>query len=416
MSRAAQVTVARAPRPNPQPSRALIATAVLITSVAPLATDMYVPAFPQVAQTLSTTPTAVQLTLTTFFVGMAAGQLLGGPFSDQRGRRGPLLVGTIGIAVASVMCALAPTIAVLAVARLVQGLAGGWAMVVVRAVLVDLTSGPRLVRALNVVAGAGGIAIVVGPLLGGVIVQYAEWQVSFWLVSAAALVMTGCAVAFVPESLPRPKGRGAGLRAVIASSAIVVRNRRYLGYVITASAMMIVVFAYVSTSAFLLEQQNGLRPIQYAADFAGNAAAASIAALLAARVAGRVPTRRVIALGQGIGLLGACALIIAGLLLHAALWPVILAFLALMLSHGLSTANAGALASAEVPDHPGTGSAVLGTLQWLAAGIGAPLAGVIGPNLAASAGYLALAGLVASLVGFLALARPLTRPHVKRDL
>jgi len=95
---------------------------------------------------------------------------------------------------------------------------------------------------------------------------------------------------------------------------------------------------------------------------------------------------------------------------------VILAFLALMLSHGLSTANAGALASAEVPDHPGTGSAVLGMFQWLAAGIGAPLAGVIGPNLAASAGYLALAGLVASLVGFLALARPLARPHVKRDL
>ena len=394
----------------------LIATAVLITSVAPLATDMYVPAFPAVARDLAASTTAVQLTLTTFFVGMALGQLLGGPISDQRGRRVPLALGTVGVTLASVVCALAPSIGVLAVARLLQGFAGGWAMVIVRAVLVDLARGIRLVRVLNLIGGVGGIALIAGPLLGGVIVQFSVWRTAFWLVAAAGVAMTLCVVLFVPDSLPAAQRHGGGLRTFAGSSAAVLKDRRYVGYVVVASAMMIVVFAYVSSSAFILEDVNGLGPIQYSVDFAGNAAAASIAALLAARLAGRVPTRRVIGVGQAVGVAGALVLLAAGSLLHAALLPVVVGFLALMLSHGLSTANAGALASAQVPEHPGTGSAVLGMFQWLAAGVGAPIAGLLGSDLTVAAGQLALAGLLVSLVGFLVLARPnaAARPDVRR--
>src|SRR3954469_7734441 len=99
----------------------LIATVVFLTAIAPLATDMYVPAFPQVAGDLTATATQVQLTLTTFFVGMALGQLLGGPFSDQRGRRPLLIPAVLGMPVASVACALPSTIGIMAAARFVQG-------------------------------------------------------------------------------------------------------------------------------------------------------------------------------------------------------------------------------------------------------------------------------------------------------
>ena len=91
---------------------AVVATVVSLTAIAPLATDMYVPAFPSVAAELSATATQVQLTLTTFFVGMALGQLVGGPVSDQRGRRMPLLAAIVAMTAASVVCALAPTIGV----------------------------------------------------------------------------------------------------------------------------------------------------------------------------------------------------------------------------------------------------------------------------------------------------------------
>src|SRR3954454_3361852 len=138
----------------------LVATVIFLTAIAPLATDMYVPAFPRVAGDLSATATQVQLTLTAFFAGMGLGQLIGGPVSDQRGRRRPLLAAIALMTLASVGCALAPSIGLMMVARFVQGFSGGWAMVIGRAVIVDLASGPRLVRVLNLIAGVGGVAPV----------------------------------------------------------------------------------------------------------------------------------------------------------------------------------------------------------------------------------------------------------------
>jgi DHA1 family bicyclomycin/chloramphenicol resistance-like MFS transporter len=177
---------------------ALVATVVFLTAIAPLATDMYVPAFPLVARELSSTATQVQLTLTTFFVGMALGQLVGGPVSDQRGRRRPLLAAVVMMSLASVVCALTPTIGVMMAARFAQGFAGGWAMVIGRAVIVDLATGARLVRVLNVIAAVGGVAPIVGPLLGAVILQLSHWRVSFWVVAALGLAMVAAVLVTVP--------------------------------------------------------------------------------------------------------------------------------------------------------------------------------------------------------------------------
>src|SRR3954451_15419506 len=132
-------------------SASLLGTIVLITAIAPLATDMYVPAFPLVGRDLDASATQVQLTLTTFFVGMALGQLVGGPYSDLAGRRRPLLAALAALVAASVVCAFSPTVPVMMAARLAQGFAGGWAMVIARSVVVDLTDGIGLVRAMNVV-------------------------------------------------------------------------------------------------------------------------------------------------------------------------------------------------------------------------------------------------------------------------
>src|SRR4051795_8186344 len=182
-------------------SASLLGTIVLITAIAPLATDMYVPAFPLVGRDLDATASQVQLTLTTFFVGMALGQLLGGPFSDRTGRRTPLLAALAALVVSSVLCAFSPSITVMMVARLVQGFSGGWAMVIARSILVDLTSGPRMVRAMNVVAGVAGVAPVLGPLLGAAILQLSHWRVSFWVVAALAASMLLAVALNVPESL-----------------------------------------------------------------------------------------------------------------------------------------------------------------------------------------------------------------------
>jgi DHA1 family bicyclomycin/chloramphenicol resistance-like MFS transporter len=389
----------------------LIATVVLISAIAPLATDMYVPAFPQVASDLHASTSAVQLTLTTFFAGVALGQLAGGPVSDQRGRKPLLLAGTVLFTLASLACALAPNMGVMLAARFLEGLGGGWAMVISRAVIVDLAvSGTSLVRALGIIAGVSGMGPVVGPLLGGLILQFSDWRAPFWVLVGAGALMSVFAVLFLPESLPPERRHAGGFRTFGRAAAAVVSNRAYLGYVLVATATMAGVFAYVSTSAFILETINGLSPLVYSLDFAGNAAASAIVTLIAARLAGLVPTRRLILIGQVIGIAGGIGLL-AGGLVGSPLLLVLVCFLALMLNLGLSFANSGALASAEVPDHPGTGSAVLGLFQWLAAGITAPLTG-LGGNITVSAGIIATAALCLSLLGLLVLTSP--RPHAHR--
>ena len=384
---------------TPRLTAGLVATVVFLTAIAPLATDMYVPAFPRVAADLRGTATQVQLTLTTFFVGMALGQLIGGPVSDQRGRRRPLLAALLVTTLASVACALSPSVGVMMAARFVQGFAGGWAMVIGRAVIVDLATGARLVRVLNVIASVSGIAPIVGPLLGAVILQLSHWRVSFWTVAALSAAMIVAVLVAVPETLPVERRHAGGLRAFAGAGRQVLRSRRYVGYLVVSGSAMAALFAYVATSAFVLQTMNGMSPLGYSVDFAANAAGMTIAALVAARLAGRVRTRIVVLVGQFAALAAGVAVLVGALWFDTPLPVVVVAFFVLMSAQGLILGNAGALASSAVPEHPGTGSALLGFVQWVAAGTIAPVAGLGGEHTAVPMALLVAAGAAISMIG-----------------
>ncbi|MCU1538826.1 MAG: multidrug transporter CflA [Humibacillus sp.] len=393
--------------------RGVLGAVVLVSAIAPLATDMYVPAFPAVGRDLGAGATAVQLTLTTFFVGMALGQLLGGPHSDAHGRRRPLVTALVVLTLAALACGLAPSIEAMTAARFVQGLAGGWAMVTARSVLVDLSRGPGLVRSLNLVAGVGGVAPIVGPLLGGLILQFSQWRVSFWAVAALSVAMVVAVLAAVPESLP-PDGRHQGGLADVARAArVVLRHHRYVAFVVVAASSMGATFAYVATSAYILQAMNGLSPLAYSADFALNAVGLALATLLAARLAGRVRTERVVAAGLAASAAAGAALLVGALWLGTPLWLAAAAFFVLMSAQGLVGPNAGALASDAVPEHPGTGSAVLGFLQWCVAGLIAPLTGVAGEGTAVPMAVIILVLAAVSTVALISLSRMGTAPLVQ---
>ncbi|MGZ0147413.1 multidrug effflux MFS transporter [Kribbella sp. WER1] len=387
------LTVERSPETSSALTATVLGAVVLITAIAPLATDMYVPAFPLVTRDLDASATEVQLTLTTFFVGMALGQLIGGPFSDRIGRRRPLLVALLVLTVASVACAFSPSVGVMMGARLVQGLSGGWAMVIARAVVVDLTSGARLVRTMNLVSGIAGVAPIAGPLAGAAVLHLSTWRVSFWLVAALAALMVVTVAIGVPETLRQP-GRSARW------SADVLRNRAFTGYLVVFAFSMGTIFAYVATSAFVLQSMNGLSPIAYSVDFAANAVGLTLATLAAARLADRIPTRVLVGAGL-IATVSAGVLLLAGALWFGMPLPLaLIGFFVLMTAQGFVGPNAGALASARVPDHPGTGSALLGFLQWCMAGVIAPLAGLGGER---SAVPMAVIVLVLSALSLFAL-------------
>jgi DHA1 family bicyclomycin/chloramphenicol resistance-like MFS transporter len=387
-------------------TKAVLANVVLLTMIAPLATDMYVPAFPIVGVDLRASATEVQLTLTTYFVGMALGQLIGGSVSDQRGRRVPLLVALIVMIGASVVCALSPAIGVMMLARFVQGFSGGWAMVIARSLVVDLASGPHLVTALNVVQGVAGLGPIVGPLLGGVILQVSHWRVSFWLLAAWSLAMLIAVAISVPESLPVGRRHSGGLRRLRGAAGQVLQSRGFVGYLVVMAFSMGVTFAYVATSAFVLQSMNGLSPMAYSLDFAFNAVGLTLATLIAARLAGRVPTRTVIGIGLAATTAAGVLLLIGALWFGMPLWVALVGFFVLMSAQGLIGPNAGALASEEVPDHPGTGSAVLGFLQWCTAGLIAPIAGLGGETTAIPMALIVLVLAATSAAALRVLAHP----------
>src|SRR4029078_11182693 len=178
-----------------------------------------------------------------------------------------------------------------------------------------------------------------------------------------------------------------------------------VGYLVVMAFSMGVTFAYVATSAFILQSMNGLSPIMYSLDFAANAVGLALATLLAARLAGRVPTRIVITVGLVVTGAAGVLLLVGALWWDTPLVVAMVAFFFLMSAQGLVGPNAGALASAQVPEHPGTGSAVLGFSQWCMAGVVAPIAGLGGGYTAVPMALIVLVLVGASVAALFRLTR-----------
>jgi MFS transporter, DHA1 family, multidrug resistance protein len=234
---------------------------------------------------------------------------------------------------------------------------------------------------------------------------------TFWTLAALGILMTLCAVFVVPESMPPEKRRSGGLGEFGRAAKEVLANRRFVGYVVVASSAFIALFVYVATSAFILQNMNGLSPVAYSIVFAANAGGMTIAALVSARLAGRVSTRKVIFVGQIVALAAGVAMLAGALWWATPLLVAMGSFFALMVAQGLINTNGGALASAEVPEHPGTSSAVLGLVQWTTAGVVAPIAGLGGSDTAVPTALLMIGGALLSLFGLLVLARPHTKSN-----
>ncbi len=154
------------------------------TAFGPLSMDLYLPAFPQLAADLGASQAAVQLTLTADVIGLVAGQLVLGPLSDARGRRGLLIGSTLVCAVASALCALAPSVGWLTVWRFVQGASGGGGIVLARAVAADLTSGVAAARLFSLFMTLSSVAPILAPVLGGVLLATTgSWRPMFWVLA-----------------------------------------------------------------------------------------------------------------------------------------------------------------------------------------------------------------------------------------
>ncbi|MGB9033839.1 MAG: multidrug effflux MFS transporter [Paeniglutamicibacter sp.] len=379
----------------------LLAILALISAIAPFAIDIYLPAFPLMMTDLGTSATSVQLTLTTFMLGLAAGQLVIGPLSDQFGRRRPLLLGTVVCLVASALCALAPTIEWLIAMRFVQGFSGAAGVVLARAIITDIARGVRAARMFSLMMTVGGIAPVLAPLVGSGVIHGFGWRGVFWVLAGLNLLMIIGAVFLVEESLPPERRSAGGLKVLVSNAGQVLRNRHYLGFTLTFAFSMTAMFAYIAASPFVLQNIIGLGTTSYSLVFAAIALGLTAASVLSARLVTRVGPIRLTAIGVGTMLAGSVGLLLVVTLGDTPAIPTLVLLFVTVSALGLILGNATALATAQVTRYAGTGSAMLGALQFTLAAIASPLVGIAGEQSAVpmAVAMVVAAGIAALLLG-----------------
>jgi len=349
-----------------------------LSAMGPLAIDMYLPALPTIGRDLGASATAVQLSLAAYFIGIALGQAFYGPLSDRLGRKPALYSGLIIFALASIGCALAPSIEVLVVCRFLQALGGCAPLVIPRAVVRDQFDERGSVRMLSTLILVMGAAPILAPLLGGQLLTAFGWRSVFWLLTAYAVVWLLLAIVFLPESLPPAQRRREPFSVVLAVYGALLRDRLYLRYVVVGSLVFSGLLAYIASSPFVFIELFHVPPERFGLFFGMNAvgliAASQVNGWLAARMDPRRILRLVLPVSAGSGVLllvdastgfGGFAGILVPLFLYIA-------------THGFVMPNTTALAMAPHGRVAGSASALLGTIQFVLGATAGAVVGLLG--------------------------------------
>ena len=370
----------------------------VLTAVGPVSTDMYLPAFPAMERSLHAAAGSAQITLATWFAGLAVGQMMQGTLSDRYGRRMPLLLGTAVYTLASAGCALAPDMASLSVFRAVAALGGSASMVVPRAVVRDLADGQEAARLMGRLMLVMGAVPILAPTLGGVVLGFAGWRTIFWIATAygaACLVLVGV---LLPDTLPLERRVRLRPWALLRRFGAVLRDRGFLSHTLMASCASFSVFAFLGGSPPVFIERFGETPTQFGLVFMGTAGSfigASQANPFALR---RFGHHRVMRVASAVMLLAAAWLLADAATGRGGVSGIMLPALLMFGAMGFISPNAAVGALSRHAAQAGAASALLGTLQftlgalsgtligWLANGTPVPMAAMM---LAGAAGVVA---------------------------
>jgi DHA1 family bicyclomycin/chloramphenicol resistance-like MFS transporter len=391
-----------------QPSRVRMITILgALVALGPLTIDMYLPALPKIADDLSVSSSVAQLTLTGTLAGLALGQLIVGPLSDSLGRRRPMMAGIVLHMFASVLCLFAPNIAVLGVARGLQGMGAAAAMVVAIAVVGDLYAESVAATVMSRLMLVLGVAPVIAPSLGAAVLLKASWH---WVFAVLVLLAGGLlllAALALPETLPHSHRRPLNVRSIGATYVELLRDTRFVILVLVAALGMSGLFAYIAGASFVLQGHYGLGQQAFALVFGAGAVALIGATQFNVVLLRRFAPQTIVlwaltaAAVAGVVFVGLAYQHIGGLLGFAMpVWFILAAM-------GLVIPNAPAVALSRHPDAAGTAAALLGAAQFGLGAAVAPLVGVLGNNEIALALVMTV-GMVIALLALLAVGVPAT--------
>ena len=371
----------------------------LLSAIGPFAIDMYLPALPSIGGSLGASAGAVQASLMAFFISLGLGQILYGPASDMLGRKPPLYFGLGLFAVGSVACALAPDIQTLVAWRFVQGLGACAGMVVPRAVVRDLHTGPEAARLMALLTLVFSVSPILAPLFGSFLIEWSGWRAVFWAVTVAAAL----ALLLLASSLEETRGAEQRVRSTVRSAlagyGLLLRDGHFIGLVLIGAFGISSFFAYLANSSFVLIDHYGLTPRQYSYAFAANAASFIGMSQLTGRLVKRFGMEPLVfgsVVGYGVFMLLALLLNLAGL---DGMWTMLSLLFVGFGFLGLVLPASSVLALDAHGEIAGTASALMGTLQFMTgaavmAGVGRFVDGTARPMLAGIAASALLTGLL----------------------
>ncbi|WP_326599343.1 multidrug effflux MFS transporter [Streptomyces sp. NBC_01803] len=380
-----------------------------LSAVPPLSIDMYLPALPEVGDSLGTGASTIQLTLTTCLLGLGLGQLVIGPMSDQLGRRLPLMAGLSCYTLASVACAFAPDAETLIAFRLVQGLVGSAGVVIARAVVRDLFEGVAMARFFSTLMLISGTAPILAPVIGGQLMRVTDWRGIFLVLAVAGVLLVLAVARWLPETLPPERRNAGGVRPALRTMAGLFRDRVFTGHLLVGSLTFAALFAYVSASPFVVQEIHGASPQTFSLLFMVNAIGLVAMSQINGKIlVGRLPAARIMAVGLASLILAATALLLmtGGVFGEAGLLPVSAGLFVLMASMPLVLPNANSEGLDRTPHAAGSASALLGASAFFVGAVASPLVGIAGEDTAVPMAVVQLTVVVLAAVCFVTLCRP----------
>ncbi|ELT0931601.1 Bcr/CflA family multidrug efflux MFS transporter [Enterobacter roggenkampii] len=339
----------------------------LLAMLMPLSIDMYLPALPVISAQFGVPAGSAQMTLSTYILGFALGQLFYGPMADSLGRKPVILGGTLVFAAAAVACALAQTIDHLIIMRFFHGLAAAAASVVINALMRDIYPKEEFSRMMSFVMLVTTIAPLVAPMAGGAVLVWFSWHVIFWILALAALLASAMIFFFIDETLPVERRQKFHIRTTIGNFASLFRHKRVLSYMLASGFSFAGMFSFLSAGPFVYIELNHVSPQHFGYYFALNIVFLFIMTIINSRFVRRVGALNMFRAGLWIQFVMAILLVVSAFL-GVGFWALVVGVAAFVGCVSMVSSNAMAVILDEFPHMAGTASSLAGTFRF---GIGA---------------------------------------------
>lgn len=376
----------------------------MLAAIAPLSTDMYLPALPFMMEDFSVTPSMIQLTLTASMAGMAAGQIIAGPASDDMGRRKPLVIGMAVFTLSTIGCIFSSSIYLFLAFRFVQGFSGGAGIVIARAIARDVCKGPALTRFFSMLMLVNGLAPILAPVIGGQILRFAAWQGVFVLLVFIGGALTAGAFA-MGETLPARRRAAGGVLSSLKGFGGLFRQSYFMGHCLMQCFAFAAFFAYISGSSFVFQNVYHVSPQGFSLIFGTNGIGLMLSGALTGRLAGTVADWKTLRASLWIAVVGS-AVLLASFFAQAPL-PVIVVVLFITVStlSALGTSSFSLAMQSQGRD-AGSASALIGFFSMVSGAVMAPVVGIAGSYTAIPMGVVMVLGELGALLAFYGLIYP----------